>query len=235
MFSTKYIYTFSDEQIYNHNEYKPNSVLQILNSSAEGKTFIDFHDMSKLMSMDRQKRLRNLLIGHFLDLKVTLVKKDIEELSVSISRAFPSEDPNTYYSSTTKTDPLYTDHNNKVQLLRKNNTLPQSTSQKSAKKRKLENHSSLGQGMCNYAPTDQELHSDELVRTNRHDIDFATLTQHWKLSSQIRNNKIQNLGPSDKLTSLFSEYSAFKKADGLMLVILNIYFLQLFFSNDFDF
>lgn len=74
--------------------------------------------------------------------------------------------------------------------------------------------------MSNYAPTDQKLHSDVLVRTNRHDIDAEALAQHWKLTSQIRINQIQKFGLTEKLTSVLSEYSAYKRTDVLMLVIL---------------
>lgn len=154
-----------------------------------------------------------------MDSKITLSKREIEDLSRQISITFPCEDANCYFNPVSKTGPLYVEHNNKVHQLRKMKVLPPSESQKSSKKRKIDEIPEISHEIASFRPTAQEIESDELIKLQGHDIDLQTFLQHWRSSARIRLKKILELQPDDKITSIIQEYAAYKRADGAMLVM----------------
>lgn len=175
----------------------------------------------KPLEPEQKKKLRSLLLGFYLDSQVILLKSDIAQLATDISIAFPKEDPNSYFNPNTKIGPLYSDHNNKVQALRKVNVLPASTSSKSGKKRKIDHLKNATTPI--FVPTDQENQSDDLIKMGCHNSDLSTFLQHWKSSAKIRLSKINNLAEGSKVTSILQEYPAYKRSDCSMLVsYLNI-------------
>lgn len=158
-------------------------------------------------------------MGHFLDSQITLSKREIEDLSRQISVTFPFEDANCYFNPAIKTGPLYIEHNNKVHQLRKMKVFPPSESLKSSKKRKIDEIQEVLPEIISFRPTPQEIESDELIKLQGHDTDLQTYLQHWRSSARIRLKKILDLQPDDKITSIIQEYSAYKRADGAMLVM----------------
>jgi len=101
-----------------------------------------------------------------------------------------------------------------ISALRKHQSLP---SFRKSKKRRIDIQSDLNLNLDENARA-----SDEIVRVSGMELDISILRQHWKLSSQIRLNKISDLKDS-KITAILNEYSGYKRPDGALLV--NIIFL----------
>lgn len=196
----------------------PGIVENILSISSEGRQFEKSIDRGIPLNSKQQKRLRNILLGHFLDSGMVLSKNEIEKLSQDIVVSFPKEDSRSYFNPYNKTGPLYVDHNNKVQQLRKSQVLPQSTSMRSSKKRKLSISNAPFVG--SFAPNDLQFQSDEIIKMNS-ETNYSEFIQHWRNSSEIRLNKLQNLNKDQKITDFLQEYAAYKRADGSTLVSLS--------------
>lgn len=194
-----------------------------MNSSSEGKQFLANVNSTVAFSTDTQKKLRHILIGYFLDSQVTLVKKEIEALSQEIASTFPNEDASAYFNSTTKHGPLYIDHNNRVQMMRKLNILPQSDIKKTKKRGHLEMETSSEENQ-KYEASEVELLSDEMVKVGAGSMELQTFMQHWKSSSKLRLQKIKALKPGMQITSILTEYQAYKRGDGSALVSLFLFF-----------
>lgn len=113
---------------------------------------------------------------------------------------------------------LYSKYHNTLRTFRKNDQI-----ECMKKKRKLEQVVSNEDEKEEVTFSPEETYSDEYVKTNSNGM-FHKLNLHWKISSKYRKYKI--VGMESNLSEILSEYAAYTRTDGYMLVRFAFWFIQ---------
>ncbi|XP_070507985.1 uncharacterized protein [Chironomus tepperi] len=186
-------------------------IAYILNSTEAGISFKKhFNGQSSLLKKEKRK-LVEIIVNYFITRKTKLTKSDFKRLADEIRQLFPQELSETYFCDDIKpSGMLYSKYHNSLRTFRKNDQMECMT-----KKRKFEQEMSNDDEKEEVTFSSEEIYSDEYVRTNPNG-KFDKLNIHWKISSKCRKHKI--IGMESNLSKILSEYMAYTRADGYMLL-----------------
>ncbi|KAL7014818.1 hypothetical protein ACKWTF_016141 [Chironomus riparius] len=183
----------------------------IINCTEAGISFKKHCNSQSSLLKKEKRKLIEIIVNYFITRKTKLTKPDFKRLADEIRKLFPQELSETYFCDDVKpSGMLYSKYHNTLRTFRKNDQMECMT-----KKRKLEQEVSNEDEKEEVTFSQEEIYSEDYVRTNPNG-KFDKLNLHWKISSKYRKHKI--IGMESNLSEILSEYSAYTRSDGYMLL-----------------
>jgi len=172
-------------------------------------------DIEKKLDKKSESLVCHVITSYFITNKVELSLADISFLADEIEKSFPLERASSYFDKSTKRGPLYDKYHNLLRSVR--------NAYSSSKKIKLMKHDEATRKIQSYS--EDEVQSNDFVKTASNNNDMDIFTNHWTRSSKIRIDYLRR----NKDVSVTSIYQVLKRPDGYILV--SFYFLKQLFSK----
>ncbi|KAG5677127.1 hypothetical protein PVAND_006909 [Polypedilum vanderplanki] len=182
------------------------SINSLLRESVQRKKFLAKIDHDQPMSLIERNELISIIVSSILSKRNNILKNEIRNLASMIISEFPNEDISSYINETTGFGNLYYKFNNEKKALKNNG------SSTVLRKRK---HKEITLETTEESFDEQEILSNDFLKSILANIDYNSLIDHWKKSSKIR---LQIFKEASQKTDLAKIYRALERPDGYMLV-----------------
>ncbi|KAL7024906.1 hypothetical protein ACKWTF_013246 [Chironomus riparius] len=179
----------------------------IFNETEEGQRAVLKMDIDRKLDKKSESLVCQVITSYFISNKVELSLVDISFLADEIETSFPHEKSSSYFDKATKRGPLYDKYHN---LLRSVRNAYSSTS--GCKKIKLKKDDKVTRKVQSYS--EDEIQSNDFVKTSSNNIDWDIYMNHWIRSSKIRIDYLRR----NRDISVTSIYQALKRPDGFILI-----------------
>ncbi|XP_051172325.1 uncharacterized protein LOC127288735 [Leptopilina boulardi] len=200
-------------------EVKKINVLELLNSTAKGRSVIKYYKESKLINSQCRSEIVRIVGDKLLNLKQNPSRDDFEEVDKKIRQVFPSESEFVYFIRA-KTNGIYQrNHEGK---------LPNYIRNQKYYCRKLETSAEIIQNDFNETSSDEEVseNSDKISIDERnadgwlkeHLEPWEDVLKYWKLTHHLRTKKLTSEINSDQIYKYFEEYKILRLVSGYILL-----------------